>query len=201
MQQTGNVHDIAKRLYDIYEQRFFIVAQNILEDEELAERAVELAVSRLICSQNTYSEMATAEARDYAVRLIEQASVEIYLEYKAAPKEQKGFAGWITFLRQRREERLSPAVILLDRLSEPQAEELLGELPRKYQQVLDYRYVRHMSVAETAVMLNCSEGVIQRRDLAGRRLLLRIVGYAGEECYDKNVENMLGDEDYVYKTV
>lgn len=201
MQQTGNGYDIGKKLFDIYEQRFYIVAHNILKDEELAECAVEIAVSRLITNRTAYAEMGTAEAREYAIRIIEETSAQLYLEYKDVSEEQKGLIGWIALFKQRREERLLPAVILLNRLTESQAEELLGELPRRYQQVLDYRYVKHMSVAEAAAMLNCSENMIQRRDVSGRRLLLRIVGYAGEECYDKNVENMLGDEDYVYKTV
>ena len=201
MQKTRNGDDIAKKLFDIYEQRFYIVAHDILKDEELAERAVGIAISRLIINRTAYGDMSTAEAREYAIHLIEETSAQIYLEYRAVAEEQKGLMGWIALLKQRREERLLPAVTLLNRLTEPQAEELLGELPRRYQQVLDYRYVKHMSVAETAAMLDCSENIVQRRDVSGRRLLLRIVGYAGEECYDKNVENMLGDEDYVYKTV
>lgn len=200
MQQKGN-DDVAKKLFDIYEQRFYVVAHEILQDEALAEHAVEVAVSRLIGSQKEYSEMGTAEAREYALRLIERTSAEIYLAQQAASPGQSGLREWMAEWKLKREEKLSPAVTLLNCLTEAQAEELLGELPGRYQQVLDYRYVKHMSAAETAAMLNCSESIIQRRDVFGRRLLLRIVGYAGEECYDKNVESMLGDGDYVYKTV
>lgn len=201
MKDTGNRRDIAKKLYDIYEQRFYIVAHQILADETLAEKAVETAIGRLIGSRDAYGEMDTAQAREYAVRLIEHTAAELYLEHKAVPEEPGGFQGWLALMRQRREERRLPAVTLLDRLTETQAEELLGELPRRYQRVLDYRYIRHLSAAETAAVLNCSESIVRQRDENGRRLLLRLVGYAGGECYDKNVENMLGDEDYVYKTV
>lgn len=201
MQQTENKYAMAKKLYDMYEQRFYIVAQDILKEEALAERAVEIAINRLLCSFEVYSQMNSAEAREHAIHLIEQTSVELYQEHKGDAEEPKGFAGWLLMLRRQREERLAPACALLMHLSEQQAEQLLGELPRGYQEVLGYRYVKNMSVAETAAILGCSEMAVRRRDVVGRRLLLSIVGYVAGECYDKNAESMLGDEEYVYKAV
>ena len=145
-----------EQCYELYEQKMYRVAYNILHDTFAAEDAVQDAFVRLMRSQACFEDPDSDDCKKYIITVIRNASIDIYNQ------RTKEIAGVPEF------EELSEYVGT-SKSDEMGIEEhdslrsLVRKLPEKYRLVTECLALEEMSVKETSIKLGISEPLVRKR--------------------------------------
>ena len=157
MPQTEDTDKITT-LYARYEQSMYREARAILHDDQLAEDAVHEAFLRLIRLRSRLGEPDSPAVQRYVRRTLRSAAIDLYRR-----------------CRQDRERctALEEAEAVADCFNLPDSSllALIDSLPDQYAAVIRCRFVRGLSVHETAAVLRVSEACIRKRTERARRML------------------------------
>ena len=133
-----------EQCYELYEQKMYRVAYNILHDAYAAEDAVQDAFVKLMRSQVLFEDPTSDDCKKYLITVIKNASYDIYN-------------------RRAREITEMPEIGVSYEHDPGTLRSLIEKLPEKYRTVTECIALRGMSVRETAERLGISEPLVRKR--------------------------------------
>lgn len=152
-------------LYKHYERLALWIAKGILQDEQLAEDAVQEAFVRIaknyakISKQNPIKSNRT---KNYIVVIVERAAIDVYRKRKKT-LEQETFSDVI--------EETAYAKEADSQLEDSKIYEAIRSLPKSYSEVLLLHYVSGFSCREIATSLNINENTVRTNLTRGKQQL------------------------------
>ena len=150
--------EIIEKIYELYEQKLYYIAFSILNDETLAEDAVQDTFLKLI--RNVYKE--SNRAKKYIIRTIQSTSIDLYRKRK---KHMECFE--VADVSE-----LAESNSFEDELIERAAlEKKLDDLPDKYKEVVVKRFIYEMSLDEIATESGISLAAVRKRYERGMKML------------------------------
>lgn len=179
MRLKSNDHDKVARLYELYEQKLYLVAFSILNNQWQAEDAVQEAFVRIIKNRDKIKNPESDESKRFLIRIIQSTAIDIYRKNQ---KDCKRFAAISEQGRDEMEEADSIEDMLNRTDSEEKVQNMLKQLPDNYREVLVYRCIHQLSVRETAAILEISEAAVRKRFERARILLMKLMGDEQYEC-------------------
>lgn len=160
-----------ERLYELYEKKMYAVAFSILRNEWQAEDAVQDAFVRLLKNLRKIRDLESVKTRSYILQTIQSAAIDQYRKNQTVtnttvPIKDMDFA----------DER-DDIMKLVSRLAgDSILEQILGQLPDSYRDVILFRCVHQLSVKETASVLEISESLVRKRQQRALKKLRLIIG-------------------------
>lgn len=152
-------------LYKHYERLALWIARGILQDEQLAEDAVQEAFVRIAKNYSKISKqnpMKSNRTKNYIVVIVERAAIDIYRKRKKT-LEQEAFSDVIGETAYALEGN-SP-------LEDSRIFEAIRSLPKSYSEVLLLHYVSGFNCHEIASSLNIKENTVRTNLTRGKRRL------------------------------
>lgn len=170
-------HDKLLKLYDLYEQKMYVVAYSILNSKWQAEDAVSESFIKIIKNLNKIKDAESDSTKSFIIKTIQHTAIDMYR------KNQKE-RGIFTVISGEEEvqyvdKRNSVEELLDDIIEKEKLEALLSELPGKYRDIIICRCFHQMSVKETAAVLEIGESLVRKRYERAKKLLAKKLG--GEE--------------------
>lgn len=155
-----------EKCYKLYEQKMYQVAYRILNDEGMAEDAVQNAFLKLIKSNTYFKDPKSDDCKRYIITVIKNASITIYNRQK---KEQEVicFSDQSEQFEKKEEHEIDE--------EREQIRAAIHQLPEKYYLVLDCMVIKEMSVKDTAKELAITEAAVRKRFERAKFLLKTIV--------------------------
>lgn len=156
-------------LYELYEQKMYIVAYSILKNQWQAEDAVSEAFVKIIRHRDEFTDPESDETKRYIIRLIQNTAIDIY-------RKNKRDSEHLQVLDGQGEQASAQSVpdtdmVVLEMYDRQRVKELLDSLPEKLRQVMLLRCVKELSVKETAAVLQIKETAVRKRYERARTLL------------------------------
>lgn len=164
-----------ERCYKLYEQKMYQVAYCILRDEGMAEDAVQEAFLKLMKSNIDFKDVGSVECRQYIIKTIKHASIDIYNKMR---KEQK-----VMFFSDCNDDFEQTGKEDLDDQRE-EIIQMIEKLPEKYYEVLNCMIIKELSVGETAKEMEITEANVRKRFERAKLLLKTLTkGNDGNEKF------------------
>lgn len=175
MAKKLNAHDRLIKLYELYEQKMYVVAYSILKDRWQAEDAVSEAFIRIMKNMDKLKDVESDRTKRFIIRVIRSTAIDTYRKNQ---RESKFTV--ITNEEEQFPDTDDPIDTALKELgSKEQVNQILAPLPEIYREVLVYRCIHEFSVKETAAVLEISESLVRKRYERARTMLMKRLG--GEE--------------------
>lgn len=180
MKEKINDHDKLTRLYELYEQKMYVVAYSILNNRWQAEDAVSESFIRIIKNLQKIKAPESDKTKRFIIRIIQTTAIDIYRKNQ---RESMTF----TVISNEDSERFPDSNNSIDEMlkdmgSKEEINRLLAELPDKYREVFAYRCIQELSVKETAAVLEISENLVRKRYERARAILMKKLGDDQYEC-------------------
>lgn len=171
-------HDRLVKLYELYEQKMYVVAYSILKDQWQAEDAVSEAFIRIMKNMDKLKDEESDKTKRFIIRVIRSAAIDTYRKnqreskFTVIPSEEEQFP-----------DTDNPIDRVLKELgSKEQVNQILAPLPEIYREVLVYRCIHEFSVKETAAILEISESLVRKRYERAKTMLMKRLGGGEYEC-------------------
>ena len=164
--------DFIEACFRLYEQKMYGVAWHILQDESMAEDAVQDAFLRLIKRKITFEDPESEECKRYILTVIRNTSIDMYRE-RQKNQEMLFLTDSIEDLEAETEDSAM--------VPRPDITAYIRQLPKKYRNVV-------ICIAEeTAVRLGISEATVRKQyERAKKRLKAMLVKkQSGKSINDK----------------
>lgn len=147
--------------YKLYEQKMYHVAFRILNDEGLAEDAVQDAFLKLMKHEVQFEKADSDDCKRYIITIIRNASINIYNKRK---RENE-----VMYLTD--DDEKAGAYVEMDPELDDDWKSILKGLPEKYYEVVYYLVIEDFTTKETAAKLNISEANVRKRYERARQML------------------------------
>ncbi len=157
MQKNEDASKIAE-LYRLYEQKMYFEARGILNDDQLAEDAVQEAFLRLIRHRDRLRELSSQQVSSYVKQTLRSTAIDIY-------RKNKRERDYLCDLED------AGMIIGENDCFLDGALSLIDELPHKYRSIARCRLQYGLSVKETAAVLKLTESCVRKRCERARNLL------------------------------
>ena len=170
--------DFIEACFRLYEQKMYGVAWHILQDESMAEDAVQDAFLRLIKREITFEDPESEECKRYILTVIRNTSIDMYRE-RQKNQEMLFLTDSIEDLEAETEDSAM--------VPRPDITAYIRQLPKKYRNVVICIAEEELSVRETAVRLGISEATVRKQyERAKKRLKAMLVKkQCGKSINDK----------------
>ncbi len=165
----NRAYDCVQRLYELYEQKMYMIAYSILRNQWQAEDAVSEAFVKIIRHRDQFTDLESDETKRYIIRLIQNTAIDIYRKNKRDSEHLQVLDGQ----GEQVSAHLVPDtdMVVLEMYDRQRVKELLDSLPEKLKQVMLLRCVQELSVRETAAVLQIKEAAVRKRYERARTLL------------------------------
>jgi len=161
MPKTEDASKIAE-LYSMYEQKMFYEARGILNDDQLAEDAVQEAFLKLIRHRDRLSTLRPQQISSYVWQTLRSTAIDIYRKNKRERERICDIEEAEKIIGEN--DSLNDGVICL-----------IDDLPPKYKAIAVCRLKHGLSVKETASVLKLTESCVRKRYERARKLLAEIL--------------------------
>ena len=161
MPKTDDASKIAE-LYSMYEQKMFYEARGILNDDQLAEDAVQEAFLKLIRHRDRLSTLRPQQISSYVWQTLRSTAIDIYRKNKRERERICDIEEAEKIIGE--SDSLNDGVI-----------SLIDDLPPKYKAIAVCRLKHGLSVKETASVLKLTESCVRKRYERARKLLAEIL--------------------------
>ncbi|MDK2986830.1 MAG: polymerase sigma-70 factor, subfamily [Clostridia bacterium] len=158
-------------LYEKYRKLMFYIANNILNDEYLAEDAVHQTFIKILKNLDKIDDVFCHKTKSFIVIMVRNTAINMYNRRKRSSVVPFDEAQWC-----------------IDREALEAAEgmemliQLIINLPVIYKDVLTLKYVHGFSNVEIASLLGISEAAVRKRLERARRKLNEAIKEEGEKC-------------------
>ncbi len=165
----NRAYDCVQQLYELYEQKMYMIAYSILRNQWQAEDAVSEAFVKIIRHRDQFTDLESDETKRYIIRLIQNTAIDIYRKNKRDSEHLQVLDGQ----GEQVSAHLVPDtdMVVLEMYDRQRVKELLDSLPEKLKQVMLLRCVQELSVRETAAVLQMKEAAVRKRYERARTLL------------------------------
>lgn len=172
MERHQSDQRIMEKLYELYEQKMFMVAYSILKDYQQAEDAVHEAFIKLSKHLSKLKDVSCEKSRRYVLMTIKGVSIDLYRKNQA--DSLHCFQTEADKLVQIADKHSISETLQVE--NEMYIEQLLRKLSPIYKEVvLDY-YYRQLSICEIAHNLTISEDAARKRLQRAVASLKQMVG-------------------------
>ncbi|MDD4780222.1 MAG: sigma-70 family RNA polymerase sigma factor [Tissierellia bacterium] len=161
-----------ERLYKKYNKVMFYVANNILQDECLAEDAVQQAFINIYKNLDRIDESDCRKTRNFLVIICKNVSIDMYNQRKKHAEDQLD-----TNMPYEGE---SVSDIVISTASIDELHKLVGKLNSIYQEVVFLKFIYDFSVEEIANMKNINTKTVQKRIERAKKQLIKLLNKEGE---------------------
>ena len=159
-----------EKCYELYEQKMFRVALSVLQDETLAEDAVQEAFLQLIRHKVHFAKADSDDCKRYIITVIRNASINIY-------NKRKNENQIVSFTENLEQVCESEAVAPEENTeAENDYQPLMDTLPEKYYDVVYCLVVKDYSIAETARKLGITEANVRKRYERAKKMMRQNLG-------------------------
>lgn len=168
-----------EQLYTRYEQKMYVVAFSVLHNEWQAEDAVQEAFVRLLRNIRKLKDVESVKTRTYVLNTIKSTAIDQYRRNQAQNKQ------CVPLGEMEIADKRDDTMEIIGRLAGKMVlDEILGELPETYRDVIMYRCVHQLSVKETAAVLEITEEAVRKRQQRAMQKIRKTIG-DGEDAYSK----------------
>ncbi len=160
-------HDKFEAIYFKYRNLMFYAANNILNDQYLAEDAVHKAFLKILENFDNVGEISCHKTKSYVVTIVRNTAINMYNSRKRRPTVPLLY------------EEVSFSVDAEEINRNDDIDELVAailELPIIYKDVLKLKYIQGFSNAEIAKMFDITEVAVRKRIERARRMLRDVLG-------------------------
>lgn len=157
-----------EKCYELYEDKMYRVAFNILHDVSSAEDAVQDAFVKLIRNKVVFENANSDDCKKFIITVVKNSAIDIYRKQSQVK----------TVFFEDMPEPAAPEVTSTYSESYSLQEEI-SRLPDKYKTVIDCLAIKGMSVKETSDYLGISESNVRKRCERARKLLKKGGYYYG----------------------
>lgn len=160
-----------RQLYEKYRGLMFYCAREILQDDGLAEEAVQEAFIRLAKYLKKINDIECNKTKHFIVIIVESASKDIYRrEKKQMAVSWEEIEGNLYFPAKERVEEVSGLTAV---------EQAIMELPFTYREIFRMKYVWGYSNQEIGKIFGIRQGTLRQRIVRGKLLLQEILDEMG----------------------
>ncbi len=164
-------------LYEKYRRLLWRAAMDVLQDEYLAEDAVQDAFLKVGKNLDKIGEIESYETRCYLVVVARNAAIDIY-------RKRKIRMGWETWVEVEAADKIFGKDVqnfYQEEAFSTEMMEILKNLPDKYRGVLLLKYVNCLGNREIAEALGISEGAVRQRLSRGKRMIEKAIRGMGRK--------------------
>lgn len=153
-----------EKIYFRYRKLMFYCANQILQDEKLAEDAVQEAFLKIIKHLKKITDVECNKTKHFIVIIVECAAKDIYRKEKKHTQ-----ISW-------EEMEQTYACSLKEKMTDlTEVEEAILKLPLTYRQIFMMKYVGGYSNKEIGEILDVRQGTLRQRILRGKEMLEKIL--------------------------
>ena len=160
-------HEVIEQLYSNYSKIMYHVAYQILNDQFLAEDAVQNAFMKLEKNKFKIDSITCNKTKSFMVIITRNIAIEIYNKKK---KEAPTYDS--RELDEIPDNKLVPIDIIINNESISEIRDALSLLDSKYSDIILLKYFSDYSNIEIASLLNISEDLVRVRLHRAKKLLL-----------------------------
>lgn len=171
MKKARKSMEKAELLYQLYEQKLYVIAFSILHDPWQAEDAVQEAFVKILVNLPQIKDVESDSTKRYIIQIIKNTSIDMYR------KNQKVNPNFTVITTEQIEEiedtNQSVDKQILEAESKEAVNKMLYSLPSKYYEIITQRIIEQRSFKEIANQLHISENTARKRYERGRKLLMK----------------------------
>lgn len=156
------------KLFIKYKNLMFWTAQDVLNDEYMAEDAVQDAFLKVMRHLDQIGNINSAETRRYVSLAARNLAIDRYRQ-RTAGAEKELFAEDVEYLNE------IEAEPYLEKQEGNRILDIINALPEIYREVCTMKYVKNMENREIAEKLNMREGTVRQRLFRGKALIERAI--------------------------
>lgn len=149
-------------LYERYKFLLMKVAQDVLQDNFIAEDAVQNAFIKIAKNMNKIKDIESNETKRYLITITQNAAIDIYRKRKLQMKREILIDEF---------SEINQPVTYMETDAEREIIDLLKNLPVKYRDIFIMKYSNHISNTEIAEILQIKEATVRQRLARGKVMI------------------------------